>query len=377
MGKRGNGEGSISRRSNGGWMAQYAVYTPEGRKRKTIYGKTRKDVAAKLARAVSDREDGLVFDAGNLKVGEYLERWLNDSVEGNVRSRTLSNYQLQVRRHIVPALGRIQLKTLSPAHVQGLYRSKLDAGLAPSSVRYIHAVLHRALKQALRWGLVPRNVTEAVDLPKLVSEEVDALTPEDARAFLDAARGDRFEALYVVAVTTGMRRGELLGLRWTDIELDGAARLRVGRQLQRMRDGSGLQFVTPKGGKGRTIRLPVRTVEALKTHRARQAEEKLKAGSLYEDGGLVFATEVGTPLEPSNIDRRSFKPLLEKAGLPDMRFHDLRHTCATALLSEGVNAKFVQELLGHADIKLTLGTYSHFLPSMGDQTATAMENALG
>ena len=377
MGKRGNGEGSISRRGNGGWMAQYAVYTPEGRKRKTIYGKTRKDVAAKLARAVSDREDGLVFDAGNLKVGEYLERWLKDSVEGNVRSRTLSNYQLQVRRHIVPALGRIQLKTLSPAHVQGLYRSKLDARLAPSSVRYIHAVLHRALKQALRWGLVPRNVTEAVDLPKLVSEEVDALTPEDARAFLDAARGDRFEALYVVAVTTGMRRGELLGLRWTDIELDGTARLRVGRQLQRMRDGSGLQFVTPKGGKGRTIRLPIRTVEALKAHRARQAEEKLKAGSLYEDGGLVFATEVGTPLEPSNIDRRSFKPLLEKAGLPDMRFHDLRHTCATVLLSEGVNAKFVQELLGHADIKLTLGTYSHFLPSMGDQTAAAMENALG
>ena len=377
MGKRGNGEGSISRRGNGGWMAQYAVYTPEGRKRKTIYGKTRKDVAAKLARAVSDREDGLVFDAGNLKVGEYLERWLKDSVEGNVRSRTLSNYQLQVRRHIVPALGRIQLKALSPAHVQGLYRSKLDTGLAPSSVRYIHAVLHRALKQALRWGLVPRNVTEAVDLPKLVSEEVDALTPEDARAFLDAARGDRFEALYVVAVTTGMRRGELLGLRWTDIELDGTARLRVGRQLQRMRDGSGLQFVTPKGGKGRTIRLPVRTVEALKAHRARQAEEKLKAGSLYEDGGLVFTTEIGTPLEPSNIDRRSFKPLLEKAGLPDMRFHDLRHTCATVLLSEGVNAKFVQELLGHADIKLTLGTYSHFLPSMGDQTAAAMESALG
>ena len=284
---------------------------------------------------------------------------------------------MQVRRHIVPALGRIQLKTLSPAHVQGLYRSKLDAGLAPSSVRYIHAVLHRALKQALRWGLVPRNVTEAVDLPKLVSDEVDALNPEDARAFLDAARGDRFEALYVVAVTTGMRRGELLGLRWTDTELDGTARLRVGRQLQRMRDGSGLQFVTPKGGKGRTIRLPVRTVEALKAHRARQAEEKLKAGSLYEDSGLVFATEVGTPLEPSNIDRRSFKPLLEKAGLPDMRFHDLRHTCATVLLSEGVNAKFVQELLGHADIKLTLGTYSHFLPSMGDQTAAAMENALG
>jgi integrase len=180
-----------------------------------------------------------------------------------------------------------------------------------------------------------------------------------------------------VAVTTGLRRGELLGLRWTDLELDGVATLRVGRQLQRMRDGSGLKFVAPKGGKGRTLRLPASTVEALKVHRARQAEEKLKAGPLYRDGGLVFASEIGTPLEPSNIDRRSFKPLLTRAGLPDIRFHDLRHTCATMLLSEGVNPKFVQELLGHADIKLTLGTYSHFLPSMGDYAANAMERALG
>lgn len=377
MGKRGNGEGSISRRKGGGWMGQYVVHTAEGRKRRTVYGQTRAEVAKKLAKALSQREDGLVFDAGNLKVGEYLERWLKDSVEGNVRSRTLSNYQMQVRRHIVPALGSIKLKALSPAHVQGLYRQKLDSGLAPASVRYIHAVLHRALKQALRWGLVPRNVSEAVDLPKLVNEEVDALLPEEARAFLEAACGDRFEALYVAAVTTGMRRGELLGLRWSDVTLDGTATLRVARQLQRMRDGSRLQFVPPKSGKGRTIRLPLRTVEALKAHRARQAEEKLKAGSLYQDGGLVFATEIGTPLEPSNIDWRSFKPLLKKAGLPDMRFHDLRHTCATVLLTEGVNPKFVQELLGHADIGLTLGTYSHFLPSMGDQTANAMENALG
>jgi integrase len=377
--KRGNGEGSITRRKNGTWRAEYNVYTAEGRKRKTLYGKTRAEVAKKLAKALSDREDGLVFDAGNFTLGEYLDRWLKDSVEGNVRSRTLSNYRLQVRRHIVPALGRIKLKALSPAHVQGLYRQKLDAGLAPSSVRYVHAVLHRALKQALRWGLVPRNVAQAVDIPKLVSEEVEALSPEEARAFLDAARGDRLEALYVVAITVGLRRGELLGLRWTDLDLGeaGTPTLRVGRQLQRMRDGSGLKFVPPKGGKGRTVRLPPLTVEALRAHRARQAEQKLKAGPLYQDEGLVFATEVGTPLEPSNIDRRSFKPLLKKAGLSDIRFHDLRHTCATVLLSRGVNPKFVQELLGHADIKLTLGTYSHFLPSMGDQTANAMESALG
>jgi integrase len=374
--KRGNGEGSIHRRKGGGWCAQYTVYTANGRKRKTLYGKTRQEVAAKLTTGLSDREDGVIFDAENLTIGEYLDRWLKDSVERNVGPRTLSNYQLQVRQHLRPALGQVKLKALSPAHIQGLYRSKLDAGLAPSSVRYIHAVLHRALKQALRWGLVPRNASESVDLPRLGKEEVEVLLPHEVRAFLDAAREDRLEALYVVAVTVGLRRGELLGLRWTDLELDGEPKLRVGRQLQRMRDGSGRRFVAPKGGKGRTIRLPARTVEALKAHRARQAQARLKAGSLYQDGGLVFASEIGTPLEPSNIDRRSFKPLLEKAGLPDIRFHDLRHTCATVLLSQGVNPKFVQELLGHADIKLTLGTYSHFLPSMGDQTANAMESAL-
>ena len=212
-----------------------------------------------------------------------------------------------------------------------------------------------------------------------MNEEVEARSPEEARAFLQAARGDRFEALYMVAVTCGLRRGELLGLKWTDLDLgEGRVKtLRVARQLQRLSDGSGLQLVAPKGGKGRTVRLPPLAVEALKAHRARQAEEKLRAGSLYEDTKLVFATEIGTPLEASNVDRRSFKPLLEEAGLRDIRFHDLRHTCATVLLSEGVNPKLVQELLGHVDIKMTLGTYSHYLPSMGDQTAAAMESALG
>ena len=379
MGKRGNGEGSISRRKNGAWRAEYVVFTAEGRKRKTIYGKTRAEVAKRLAKALSDREDGLFFDDEGLTVEGYLERWLKDSVRENVRPRTLSNYQLQVRRHIVPALGRIKLKSLSPAHVQSLYRQKLDSGLSSSSVRYIHAVLHRALKQALRWGLVPRNVADAVDIPKLVREEVRALSPEEARQLLETAReaGDRFEAIYVLALSCGLRRGELLGLKWTDLDLGPKATLRVARQLQRMRDGSGLKFTTPKSGKGRAIRLPRRAVEALKAHRARQAEEKLKAGSLYQDEGLIFTTEVGTPLEPSNIDRRSFKPLLKKAGLPDIRFHDLRHTCATTLLKMGQHPKFVQDLLGHANISLTLDTYSHVLPGMGDGLADAMDDALG
>jgi integrase len=171
MGKRGNGEGSITRRRNGGWCAQYTVHTAEGRKRKSLYGKSRQEVAAKLAKALSDRESGLVFDAGNLMLEDYLDRWLNDSVRDSVKQRTFESHEHVVRKHLAPKLGRIKLKALSPAHVQGLYRSKLDSGLSSGTVQLIHASLHKALEQAVRWGLVPRNVTEAVTAPKTVQAD--------------------------------------------------------------------------------------------------------------------------------------------------------------------------------------------------------------
>jgi len=373
--RRGNGEGTITRRKDGRWEARYTAQTENGPKRKVLYGKTRQEVAKKLTKAMADRDGGLVFDDEKLSLGEYLDRWLNDSVRDNVRPRTLDNYRLQVWQHIAPALGRIKLKNLSPGHVQRLYRSKLDAGLKPSSVRTIHAALHRALKQAVRWGLVPRNVTDAVDPPKLVREEINALSPEETRRFLATARGDRLEALYVLAIHCGPRRGELLGLRWSDVDLD-AGTLRINRQLQRMRDGSGLVFSEPKNKKARrTIRLTKAASEALRRHRKRQAEEKLY-GTLYEDQDLIFATTIGTPLEPSNIDNRSFKPLLVEAGLRPIRFHDLRHTCATLMLSQGVNPKIAQERLGHSTISQTMDTYSHVLPDMQDRAAAALESAL-
>jgi integrase len=220
--KRGNGEGSITRRKNGEWMAQYTVYTAEGRKRRTLYGKTRQEVAAKLAKALSDRESGLTFDAENLALNDYLDGWLNDSVRDTVRQRTWERYEQIVRVHIKPSLGRIKLKALTPAHIRGLYREKLDAGLASRTVQYIHTTLHKALKDAVADGLIPRNVTEGVKAPRAKRKEVNALSPDQARAFLETASGERFEALYVLAVTAGLREGELLGLRWDDLDLDGA-----------------------------------------------------------------------------------------------------------------------------------------------------------
>jgi integrase len=193
---------------------------------------------------------------------------------------------------------------------------------------------------------------------------------------LEAAKDDRFECLYGLSLMCGLRMGEALGLKWSDINLE-AGTLRVHRQLQRMREGGGLVFSEPKNASRRTIDLPQRAVEALRSHRKRQAEEQLRAGSKWQDNGLVFATGKGTPMDAQNIVNRYFKLLLKRAGLPDIRWHDLRHTCATLLLSRGTHPKLVQHLLGHASIQLTLDRYSHWIPSMGRHAAEGMDEALG
>jgi integrase len=379
MTKRGNGEGSIYpiRGKSGkvkGYRAAYVVYTADGPKRRYLSGKRREDVRDKLAKALSDRSGGLVFDAGAMTVGEYLERWLKDSARGTVRMSTYERHEGIIRTHLKPALGRIKVKNLTPAHVRGLHHEKLDAGLAPATVRKIHSTLHKAFAQAVSDGLIPRNAA-AIKAPRPDPEEMHPLSADEANALLEAARGERFEALYVLAITTGLRRGELLGLRWRDVDLEHSV-LRVGRAL--VREGGRYRLGETKTKRGhRSIRLTSQAVSALGVHRKRQLEERIRLAGLYEDQDLIFATQKGTPLNPENLVKRSFKPLLERAGLPEIRFHDLRHTCATLLLGRGVHPKLVQELLGHATIAMTLDTYSHFLPSMGDQTARAMEEALG
>jgi len=191
MGKRGNGEGGITRHKKSGlYMARYTVQTPTGPKRKTLYDKTRREVDEKLTRAKADRDGGLVFDTENLKVGQYLTRWLTDSVQDTVKHTTYESYERLVRIHLVPTLGRIKLKDLTPTHVRGLYREKLDSGLSATSVQRVHALLHKALKQAINDGLIPRNVTEAVTAPRQIRKEIQALPPEQARAFLQAAKSD-------------------------------------------------------------------------------------------------------------------------------------------------------------------------------------------
>lgn len=374
--KRANGEGSVGRRKDGRWEARYTVYTPTGPKRKAVYGRTRAEASQKLTKALTDRDGGLVFDAGKLTVGEYLDGWLRDSVGGTVRLQTVERHEQIVRLHLKPPLGRLKLKALAPAHVQALYRDRLDSGLAPATVQKIHVVLHKALSQAVMWHLVPHNVTEAVKAPRQTHKEIRPLNREQVKALLAAANeaGDRQAALYTLAVTTGMRQGELLGLKWEDVDLEHN-RLHIRRTL--IRNKGRLLLGEPKTKKSRrTIQLSNNAMHALKDHRKAQLEERMSRAGLWEDHDLVFVTQTGTLLNPTNLTKRSFKPLLDRAGLPPIRFHDLRHTAATLLLMQSVHPKYVQELLGHANVSITLDTYSHVLPSMGNHTAKAMEAAL-
>ena len=374
--ERGNGTGTVYPRKNKqgkiiGYRGSY--FAPDG-KRRYVSAKQKGDAERALRQAMTDTDRGLVFDAGTLTVEEYLNRWLTDSVQDTVRATTFERYEQITRKHIIPEIGRMKLKALTPAHVRGLYRKRLEDGLSPRTVQYVHITLHKALKQAVRDGLIPRNATEAVRPPQVRKEEIRPLSPEQAKVLFEAARGDRLEALYVLAVTTGLRQGELLGLKWDDVDLE-AGTLQVRRTLTTAKGGPVLSAPKTKGSR-RTVKLSQTALQALRSHLERQLGEIDRAGDLWRENGLIFASEVGEPLDRHYTTKHRFKPLLKRAGLPEIRFHDLRHTCATLLLSKNVNPKIVSEMLGHATIAITLDTYSHVLPTMQESAAKAMEEAL-
>jgi integrase len=372
--QRGNGAGTVYPRKNkdGKVIGYRGSYIVNG-KRFYVSAKTKTETEQKLRRAMTDADRGLTFDAAGLTLRDYLYRWLNDSVRDTVRNTTFERYEQIARLHIEPVLGGVRLKNLTPTHVRGLYKEKLEAR-SPRTVQYIHVTLHKALKQAVSDGLIPRNVTEAVKPPQIRREEIHPLTPEQVNALFEAARGDRLEALYVLAIHTGLRQGELLGLKWEDVNLE-EGNLQVRRTLTTTKSGPVLSTPKTKGSR-RSVKLTQSAVEALRHHLQRQLGEIDRAGSLWEENGLIFASETGEPLDRRGTVKYQFKKLLKCAGLPDIRFHDLRHTCATLLLGRNVNPKIVSEMLGHASIAITLDTYSHVLPNMQNEAAKAMEDAL-
>src|SRR5215210_7912298 len=289
-------------------------------------------MAKKLTNAMADRDGGLIFDAGKLTVGEYLERWLADSVKGSVKEATYANYGHFARKHICPALGRVKLKNLTPAHVRSFYGEKSRSGLSAATVKKMHVVLHRALSQAVTDGLIPRNAAHCVRTPRVSApgEEIKPLNLEECAAFLRAARGERLEALYVLALHCGLREGELLALRWEDADLDSnKPALHVRRTLTRGEDGRGFVIgSSTKSGRGRRVRLTQRAVAALKDHRKRQLEERMRLAGLWQDRDLIFPNETGSIFNPSNLRNRSFKRIKERSGVrEDLCFHDLTAGC--------------------------------------------------
>jgi integrase len=376
MTRRGRNEGTIYERADGRWTGAVDEGWRDGRRvRRQVYGKTRREVADKLTAALRSRDLGIAAPSDRLTIAAYLLDWLQ-AARPSIRPATYASYEAIVRVHIAPALGRVPLAKLTAAQVEALLRAKLAAGLSPRRVAMIRATLRRALGRAVKHSLLVRNVAAIADPPKQVRAEIQPLSPDEARAFLAHVRGHRLEALFVTALATGLRQGELLGLSWKDVELD-ARTLTVRTALQRV-DGR-LTLVQPKSAAGRrTVTLPAFAIAALRDHRKRQLEERLAAGPYWaaNNWDLVFVSTLGSPLDGTNV-LHTFQRLLADADLPRRRFHDLRHSTATALLAQGVSPRVVMEILGHSQISLTLGTYSHVLPELRRQAADRLDALMG
>lgn len=373
--RRGQGEGSVYRRANGYWAGILDLGYVEGRRhRRTVSGKTRAEVLSKLERLRRDHQLGLDLSVQPRTVGDWLEDWLTTikNCDGT-RPSTLARYRGVIDHHLKPGLGRHRLDRLTPRDVQAFLASRHET-VAPATVVKLHGVLRAALSDAERLDLVPRNVAKSVRGPSLGRRERDNLSIEEARRLLQFAADDRFEGVFVIALTMGLRRGEILGLRWSDIDADTGV-LWVRQAVQRV--NGGLQLVEPKTHRSRrALPIPGLALGALDRQRARQAAERLAAGPVWQDNGLVFASVIGTLLEPRNVNRH-FERIRDEAGLSWVRLHDLRHACATFLLAQGVEPRTVMEILGHSTIRLTMDTYSHVLPDRLQAAAEAMNQTLG
>ena len=368
--RRANSEGTIVQRADGRWMALLA---PPGGKRRAFYGKTQGEALKKMNQAKRQIQDGFALPPERESLANYLSRWLEELVKPTVRIYTYQSYEMNVRRHIAPELGSIRLTKLTAQDIQGFLNRKSESGLSARTVQYLHAILRRALGQAERWGLVPRNIARLVSPPRVPKPEVHPLTPVEVKRLLAAVQEDRLAALYTVAIAVGVRQGEALGLRWQDVNLE-AGTLSIKTSLQRI-DGEFVLAELKTDSSRRTIKLPNICIAALHDHLERQGQERSFIGEAWKDWGLVFTEEDGNPLSRYAVTKR-FQRILAGAGIPKRRFHDLRHTCATLLLTQGVPLKVVQETLGHSLFSTTADIYAHVLPVLMADAAAKMDAVL-
>jgi len=362
--RRPNHDGSIFRRKDGRWCA----YVSMSGRRVYHYGHSQRECLDGLAEQRPESGVGLSPDARRITVAEYLQQWA-EMLSHSVKRTTSRQYACVIRVHIIPALGAMPILKLRPDHIQAFYLGLERSGAGVDTIRVVHNVLSKSFRQAVTWRILPRSPVVGLHVPRRQEREMTALMLDQAHRLLEAMRGYRLEALFVLAITTGMRQGELLGLRWSDVDWDTGS-LRVRRQWSH-----GAYGTVKTRRSERLVSLGPKTVAALLDHRDRQKTERGAAGDHWQDGDLIFSTPLGRPINRKSMvaDLHRF---LADAGLPRVRFHDLRHTAATAMLQLGINPKIVQERLGHSSIVTTLDTYSHVVPTLQREAADILDARL-
>lgn len=382
--KRDYGRGSIRQKAPGRWLIGASTgYDPLTGRRKRVYRAvrgTKRDAQRELTTLLAEIDKGTVVDPERITFAEYIEQWLAH-MRHRIRTTTFDRYESYVRCHMLPALGQMQLSKIRPMHIQelesrALKRGRKDGkgGLSAQSVLHLHRVLHGALAQAVRWQLLAANPAAAVQPPRIGRPKIHVPDPEAVERIVLASEDTSLYIPVVLAVATGMRRGEILGLRWRAVDLDQGL-VRVVSTLQRHRHG--VDIGEPKTQRGRrTIVLPSFAIEVLRRHRKAQAAKRLRLGEVWRDEDFVATNGVGGPMDPGEVTR-GFKRLARSAGAEGVRFHDLRHAYATMLLARGVHPKIASEALGHSTVGITLDTYSHVLPTMQAEAAAAIQTALG
>jgi integrase len=343
---------------------------------KLIHG-NKKEASTYLSKTLTDISHGTFVAPSTMTLDEFLNEWLKNSAKQKLTSRTYKHQVFCLDRYVRPTLGARYLTTIQPLDIQGLYTSLSESGLGARSVQIVHNILNRAFSQAVKWRVMAMNPAQFVDKPKQVRREMLALSPEQAACFLETAKGDLYYVFFALALDTGARPSELLGLQWKDVDFE-QGRIKIQRSLEYPDYSNEFQFVEPKTPRSRrSITISQMNVSLLREHRKKQSVRRLKIGSRWQAYDLVFSTREGNPIQAHNILRRHLRPILKTAKLPEaLNLYGLRHTCATLLLSASVNPKIVSERLGHASIVLTLDTYSHVLPNMQQSAADELEKIL-
>lgn len=378
--RRAKGEGNIRQRPNGTWEARFIVGIDPGTGkdiRKSVYAKTQKEVRQKMTAAIAALDNDDYKEPSKMTVGQWLDIWARDYL-GGVKPYTVVSYTQHIENHIKPAMGAVKLEALNAHTIQGFYNALgkpqgKKSALSAKTIKNVHGVLHKALQQATMNGYIKVNPTDACALPRIVKKEMHPLDEAETKRFVEAIKGHYYEDVFLATLYTGMRQGEVLGLTWDRVDFKRGT-VTIDRQLQKdVGGGSSYNLVLPKNSKGRVITPPDDVMRLLQRQRRRQAEWQIKAGPAWSDRwGLVFTNEVGGPIMPHTL-YHNFKHIVEALDLPEVRFHDLRHTYAVAALLAGVDIKTVQANLGHATAAFTLDVYGHVTEQMKRKGADKMQ----